>query len=110
MGDDPVMKKSLKREQVDLLKFEKQLLGLGAGLAVLTAGAGANAQKVVGELAGDQAANIQHAYLNLVETVQAAHNAIESSAAAAGAELLRASGTPKDPPLVEIAKSLLGMG
>ncbi len=104
------MKKSLKKEQVELLRFEKQLLGLGAGLAALTAGAGANAQKVVGEIAGDQAANIQQAYLNLVQTVQAAHTAIEASAAAAGAQFMQANGTPKNTALVEMAKSAIGIG
>lgn len=104
------MKTSLKKEQVDLLKFEKQLLGLGAGLAALTAGAGANAQKVVGDLASDHAGNIQQAYLNLVETVQSAHNAIESSAAAAGANFLQGNGTPKNVALVEMAKSVIGIG
>lgn len=103
------MKKSLKREQVDLLRFEKELLGLGAGLAALTAGAAAQAETVVGGLAGDHAEAVRAAYLNLVETVQSAHNAIEAKAVEVGASLMQASGVPKDPPL-EIAKSLLGLG
>lgn len=104
------MKKNLKKDQVELLKFEKQLLGLGAGLAALTAGAGANAQKVVGDVAAEHAENIQKAYLNLVETVQAAHNAVETSAAAAGAHFMHASGTPKNTALLEMAKSVVGIG
>lgn len=104
------MSTNLKKDQVELLKFEKQLIGLGAGLAALTAGAGANAQRVVGDVAADQAENIQQAYLNLVETVQAAHNAIESSAAAAGAQFMHASGTPKNTALLEMAKSVIGIG
>ena len=104
------MKKSLKKEQVDLLKFEKQLLGLGAGLGALTGVAGAKAETIVGDVASTHAANMQSAYLNLVETVQAAHDAMETSALEAGVTLLNARGTPKDPPLVEIAKSLLGLG
>lgn len=104
------MKKSLKKEQTDLLRFEKQLLGLGAGLGALTGGAAANAEKAVGEVAASHTAQVQEAYLHLVETVQAAHNAIEASATQAGLQLLRADGTPKEPPLVEMAKSLLGLG
>jgi len=103
-------KKSLKKEQTALLRFEKELIGLGAGLGVLTAGAGASAQNVVGDMAAEQAEAIQSAYLNLVETVQAAHYAMESSAAAAGAQLLHASGTPKNATLMEMAKSALGIG
>lgn len=104
------MKKNLKKEQVQLLRFEKELLGLGAGVAALTAGAGAGAEKVVGELASQQVANIQQAYLDLVETVQAAHNAVEASAAAAGAHFIQASGTPKNTALLEMAKSVIGIG
>ena len=103
------MKNSLKKEQVDLLKFEKQLLGLGAGLATLTGVAGASAQAKVGPSVGEHAEAMKTAYLNLVETVQAAHTAIEAGAAAAGAELLEARGVPKEP-VMEAAKSLLGIG
>jgi len=104
------MRKSLKKEQIDLLKFEKQLLGLGAGLGALTTGAAASAEQAVGDVAAEQTANIQQAYLNLVETVQAAHHAVEQSAVDAGFRLLQTRGTPKDDQLVEMAKSLLGIG
>lgn len=105
------MKKSLEKEQVDLLKFEKQLLGLGAGLATLTGVSAANAEEAVGGMVGEHADTIQQAYLNLVETVQAAHSAIEASAVQAGFELLQARGQPKsEPPVLEAAKSLLGLG
>ena len=104
------MKKSLKREQIELLKFEKQLLGLGAGIGALSAGAVANAEKAVGDVAVNHADKVKDAYLNLVETVQAAHNAVEVSAVQAGARLLEANGVPKERALVEVAKSLLGSG
>ncbi|MEM8935740.1 MAG: hypothetical protein AAGC77_04975 [Pseudomonadota bacterium] len=105
------MDKDLKKEQVDLLKFEKQLLGLGAGLSALTAGAAASASDKVGDVAVTHTQNVQQAYLNLVETVQAAHDAIETSAAEAGFRLLQARGTPKEvPPVAEVAKSILGIG
>jgi len=103
------MKKTLKKEQVDLLKFEKQLLGLGAGLGALTAGAAAGATEAVGDVAASHTANVQEAYLNLVTAVQSAHNAIEASAVEAGVRLLKADGMPKTDTL-EVAKSLLGLG
>jgi len=105
------MTKSLKQDQLDLLRFEKQLLGLGAGLGALTGGAAANAANLVGGVAKSHTSNVREAYMNLVETVQAAHNAIEQSAITSGIQLLQARGTPKtDPPLVEAAKSILGLG
>lgn len=104
------MKKSLKKEQVALLRFEKELLALGAGLAVLSQGAGANAAEVVGEVSTTHATKLQEAYLNLVAAVQVAHDAIESSAIGAGVQLLQARGQPKeDPPVLEAALSLFGM-
>lgn len=104
------MKKSLKKEQVDLLRFEKQLLALGTGLGTLTAVSGANAQEMVGDVAGEQVESVKQAYLQLVESVQAAHTAIETQALELGVDLMRASGGPKEPPLLEMAKSVLGIG
>lgn len=103
------MKKSLKREQIELLRFEKQLLGLGAGLSALTAGAAASAADKVGQIAPAQAEQVQQAYLNLVETVQAAHDKVESAAVQTGAEFM-VRGVPKERTLLEIARSLLGTG
>ncbi len=102
------MKKSLKKEQIALLRFEKELLALGAGLAALSAGAGAQATEVVGDFAADHSADVQAAYLALVESVKAAHDAIETSAVSAGVQLLQARGQPK-PDLTEAALSLFGM-
>ncbi len=102
------MTKSLKKEQVDLLRFERELLALGAGLATLSAGAGAQAANVVGDFANGHVAQMQTAYLRLVETVQAAHDAIETSAVGAGVELLQARGQPKVG-VLEAALSLFGM-
>lgn len=102
------MSKSLKKAQVDLLRFEKQLLTLGSGLAALSAGAGAQAADVVGDFANGHTAEVQGAYLKLVETVQAAHDAIQSSAVGAGVELLQARGQPKVS-VLEAALSLFGM-
>ncbi|MFZ5618040.1 MAG: hypothetical protein ACOZAA_12060 [Pseudomonadota bacterium] len=104
------MSKSLKKEQIELLRFEKQLLALGSGLAALSAGAGAQAANVVGDFANAHVAEMQTAYLKLVETVQAAHDAVEASAVGAGVELLQARGQPKvGASVLEAALSLFGM-
>lgn len=102
------MRKSLRKEQIDLLRFEKQLLALGSGLAALTAGAGAQAAAVVGDFANEHTAEMEAAYLKLVETVQAAHDAIEASAVSAGVDLLHVRGQPKAS-VLEAALSLFGM-
>ncbi len=103
------MTKSLKKEQVALLRFEKELLALGTGLATLSAGAGAQAAEIVSDVPG-HVTKLQSAYLDLVQAVQAAHDAIESSALAAGVQLLQARGQPKEePPVLEAALSLFGM-
>lgn len=104
------MKNSLRKEQLALLKFEKQLIGLGAGLGALFAAAGPSAKTIIGVVPADENAKVQEAYLNLVEAVQSAHNAMEQSAISAGAELLKATGVPKTQSLTEIAKSVLGIG
>lgn len=104
------MSKSLKKEQIELLRFEKQLLALGSGLAALSAGAGAQAANVVGDFATEHVAEMQAAYLKLVETVQAAHDAVEASAVGASVELLQARGQPKvGASVLEAALSLFGM-
>ncbi|HNS86110.1 MAG TPA: hypothetical protein PKH09_04335 [Parvularculaceae bacterium] len=102
------MNKTLKKEQVELLRFEKQLLALGSGLVALSAGAGAGAANVVGDFANEHVAEMQAAYLKLVETVQAAHDAVEASAVSAGVDLLQARGQPKAS-VLETALSLFGM-
>jgi hypothetical protein len=101
--------KSLKKEQVELLKFEKQVLALGVGLSTLTAGAAARAADAVGPFAAEHSAEVQAAYINLVETLQAAHDAIESGAVGAGLQLLQARGQPKEASALEAALSLFGM-
>ena len=101
------MTKSLKKEQARLLRLEKEIVALSAGIATLTGGA--NAKELLGEPFADHAAKLTDAYLNLVQTVQAAHDAMNERALAAGIQLLEARGTPKDPPL-EAVKSILGLG
>lgn len=102
------MTKTLKKEQAELLRFERELLALGAGLAALTGGAAANAREVVGDSAAEHAVSLQEAYLNLVEKVQAAHDAMEQGAVVVGARILEARGDPKVS-VLEAAKSVLGM-
>jgi hypothetical protein len=102
------MTKSLKREQARLLQLEKKLLAAGAILAGMTTSA--KAHDILGEVAADQQAKVTDAYLNLVQAVQTAHEALNVKALELGVLLLQVDGTPKDKPPVEMAKSILGIG
>lgn len=102
-------KSSLKKEQVQLLRFEKELLALGAGLAALNATAAKGAEAAVGESAAEHAQKLQDAYLALVESVQTAHTAIEQNALALGVDIMQVRGQPKQQ-VIEAARSLFGLG
>lgn len=100
------MTKSLKREQARLLQMEKKLLAAGVVLAGMNGSA--NAHAILGDVASEQNARVTDAYLNLVQTVQTAHEAMNAKALALGVELMQAHGVPKDPPLA-VAKAILGL-
>lgn len=100
------MTKSLKREQARLLQLEKKLLAAGTILAGMTASA--KAHDILGDVAAEQQAHVTNAYLNLVQAVQTAHDAMNAKAVALGVELMQAGGAPKDPPIL-VAKSILGL-
>lgn len=102
------MSKSLKREQAKLLRLEKQLLAAGAILAGMTSSA--KAHDILGDVAVDQQSKVTDAYLNLVQAVQTAHEAMNAKAIELGVLLLQVDGTPKDKPPLEMAKSILGIG
>ena len=102
------MTKSLKREQARLLRLEKQLLAAGAVLAGMTSSA--KAHDILGSVAAEHQSKVTDAYLNLVQAVQTAHDAMNVKAVELGVLLLQVDGAPKDKPAVEMAKSILGIG
>jgi hypothetical protein len=100
----------LRKEQLVLLRFEKQIAGLAATLAA----AGVVAKAVDGKLSADLGtatfASVQSALLGLAEATGAAHAALNAQAIEAGARILNASGgTGKNPP-TEVVRSILGIG
>lgn len=100
------MKKDLRKEQVALLRFEKQIAGLAATLA---AGA-VVAKSVDGKLHASEAqqayADMQQALMHLAEVTGAAHEVINERAAEAGLRVFEA-GIPKQPP--QVIASILGL-
>lgn len=100
----------LRKEQLVLLRFEKQIAGLAATLAA----AGALAKTVDGKLAADAGSSalsgVQNALLGLAQATTDAHAALNVQAMEVGARILNASGgTGKNPP-TEIVRSILGIG
>ena len=104
------MPKDLRKEQLALLRFEKQIAGLAATLAV---GAGV-AKAVDGKLHATEAtaayADIEAALMHLAEVTTEAHEAINAKAEQAGAKVIQVSGgIPKFEPSKVVA-SILGIG
>lgn len=104
------MAKDVRKEQVALLRFEKQLAGLAATLA---AGAGV-AKAADGKLNATEGveayAEMQAALVHLAEVTGKAHDAMNAKAIEVGATILNAGGgTPKKPP-AEVIASILGIG
>lgn len=105
------MSKDLRKEQLALLRFEKQIAGLAATLAV----GAATAKAADGKLHatdGEQAFNeIQAALVQLADVTSQAHAALNEKAIEAGARILQAAGggLPKPDPLSKVT-SILGLG
>ena len=100
----------VRKEQLVLLRFEKQIAGLAATLA-----AGALVAKSVdGKLQASDASaavvNVQSALMHLAQVTADAHAVLNAKALEVGVNLLQASGgTPKeDPP--RVVASILGLG
>lgn len=102
--------KDIRKEQVFLLRLEKQIAGLAATLAVGASVAKAADAKLGAAEASESFANLQAAMMNLAEVVTHTHAALNAKAAEAGARILEASGgVPKDPPS-QVVASILGIG
>lgn len=99
----------LRKEQLILLRFEKQMIGLAATVA-----AGAAAVKTADAALSGEASvalgNVQSALMHLAQVTSDAHAALNAQALEVGARFIQAGGgTPKTQPPQVIA-SLLGIG
>ncbi|MGE0409169.1 MAG: hypothetical protein AB7P23_07895 [Amphiplicatus sp.] len=100
----------LRREQLVLLRFEKQLAALAATCAAGVCAAQAADGKLESAEAIEAVANIQNAIMHLAEVTGAAHSALNAKAVEMGARLLEVTGgIPKgEPP--RVVASLFGIG
>lgn len=104
------MTKDLRKEQLVLLRFEKQIVGLAATLAALGGAAKAADGKLHATRAGEAYADLEAALMRLAEITGSAHEAINAQAVETGATLLKAiGGIPKEEPASVVA-SVLGLG
>ena len=103
------MTKDVRKEQLTLLRFEKELAGLAAIVASGAVTAASASEKIGGETAHQAYADIQTALVHLAEVTAQAHNSLEANVETVGLKVLEASGgVPKGDPSVVI-RSILGM-
>lgn len=105
------MTKDVRKEQVQLLKFEKKLAGLAAFVAAGSATAASAADKVNAEATMKAYQDISNALVHLADVTTKAHAALEASAVQAGLKFFEVNGggTGKNPP-AEVVRSILGIG
>lgn len=103
------MTKDVRKEQITLLRFEKELAGLAA-LVAAGAGTVAAANNKLGSDTAKQAyAEIQSALINLADVTSVAHQNLEETVEAVGLKALEvAGGVPKGDPSLVI-RSILGL-
>lgn len=101
----------LRKEQLVLLRFEKQIAGLAATLATGAVAVKALDGKLHASEGAEAFAEIQTALVNLAEVTTKAHEAMSVKAMEAGADLLQAAGggLPKFEPSGAV-RSILGLG
>jgi hypothetical protein len=102
--------KELRKEQLALLRFEKQLAALAGVVAAGSATAASAATKVDAAASAEGYDKIRQALVHLAEVTTEVHAAMNAKAIEAGLRIMEAAGgTPKTPPL-EIVRSILGNG
>lgn len=104
------LSKDARKEQVVLLRFEKELARLAAFVAAGSATAASAATKIDAQASAGAYDQIRQALVHLAEVTGQVHAAMNAQAIEAGVRILEASGgTPKDPP-AEVVRSILGIG
>ncbi len=105
------MVNDVRKEQMLLLRAEKQIVGLAATLAAGAAAAKSVDGKLHATAGAEGLAEMQSALLQLAEATSKVHGALNAKALEAGATVYQATGggLPKEDPLRVVA-SILGAG
>ena len=106
------MTKDVRKEQLALLRFEKQVAGLAAGLAALSVAAKAGDGKLHATIGEQSIADAQAAIMNLAQITANAHDTLNVQAAELGARLLEVGGggTPNKKSVASVVSSIFGLG
>lgn len=107
------MENDLRREQLQLLRFEKAAASLGLAAAVLPGVAAAASAKINAPVASPEAIDAwRQAYLDLAQKTQEIHSAFETSALNEGMKLIgqASGGTGKPPEIGYLGKALSVLG
>lgn len=102
--------KDIRKEQLFLLRLEKQIAGLAATLAVGAGVAEAADAKLGASEASQSFGELQSALVNLAEVATHTHAALNEKAADAGARILEASGGIPKETTAKVVASILGLG
>ena len=105
------MTKDIRKEQLELLRFEKKLAGLAATLAAGAVVAKTADEKLNSSVSADAYADIQSALVHLAEVTSKAHATVNEQALQVGMRLINpeAGPLPKSDP-VNVVASILGLG
>jgi len=104
------MNKDIRKEQLVLLRFEKQIAGLAATLAIGAGAAKAADGKLHASVGAEGFADMQAALVHLAEVTGKAHEVMNAKALEVGATVHQATGgLPKGDPH-KVVLSLLGIG
>lgn len=99
--------KDLRKEQVELLRIEKDIKKLATKVAALSS---AGAVTSLG-LAHAEMIELKTAIVDVAEKTSKLHQQAEQAAVDQGMRIMEATGGPKDPHMVvETFKSILGLG
>lgn len=104
------MTKDLKKEQLVLLRLEKQIAGVAAILATGAASAHAADAKLATTEASAAFGEIQTALVKLAEATGQAHQVLNAKAMDAGLNILQASGGVPKRSVTATVSSILGIG
>ncbi len=106
---DNLASKDVRKEQIVLLRFEKELARLAGVVAGMSATAASASTKIGSEATSGAYDQIRQALVSLADVTSSVHAQLEATVAAAGLRALEVNGVPKEPPS-EVVRFILGLG
>ena len=104
------MTKDIRKEQLALLRVEKQIAGVAGALSVAAIAAKTADGKLHASDATQAYAEMQNALVHLAEVTSRAHDALNAQALDAGLRVLEATGGTPKRSLSAVVESIIGLG